>query len=194
MKCLKIGEFWGKGKYSKRILDIKELSNGWYLIKTENSKSKDDFRVKVIFSLDPPRSMTPKHAHFLIDFYGKLCADSGKAKSILEAICEMWHHPENIDEIFRKYQKKIYGLPGYPFEYILYGLKWILEQEDINFKGRPSKKQAELDEICKKQNIITPENRKGSQLAISLLCDVANGTHPVESLLKANLDIRPKSK
>jgi len=91
MKCLKIGEFWGKGKYSKWILDIKELSNGWYLIKTENSK-------------------------------------------------------------------------------------------------------LEIDEICKKQNIITPENRKGSQLAIFLLCDVANGTHPVESLLKANLDIRPKSK
>jgi len=194
MNSLKIGDYWDKGRYSKRILDIRKLSNGWYLIKTENSKSENDFRVKVIFSLQPPRSMTPKHAHFLIDFYGKLCADSDKAKCILKAIYEMWHRPKDISEIFNKYEQKTFGLPGYPFEYILYGLNWILEQEDINFKGRPSKKQAELDEICSRQNILTPYNRSGSQLAIALLCDVVNGTHPVEALLKANLDIRPKGK
>jgi hypothetical protein len=48
--------------------------------------------------------------------------------------------------------------------------------------------------ICNKQNIAVPKGREGSQLAIALLCDVANGTHPVEALLKANLDIRPKNK
>ncbi|GAB5046670.1 hypothetical protein [Thermodesulfovibrio sp. TK110] len=79
-------------------------------------------------------------------------------------------------------------------EYILYALNWILEQEDINFNGRPSKKQKELDEICKIQNIQTPAGREGSQLAIALFCDVANGIHPVEALLKANLDISPKGK
>ncbi|MDW7973499.1 MAG: hypothetical protein RMI01_09920 [Thermodesulfovibrio sp.] len=42
------------------------------------------------------------------------------------------------------------------------------------------------------QNITTPEGRHGGQLAIALLRDVANGTHPVEALLKANLDIRPR--
>ncbi|MCS7203029.1 MAG: site-specific DNA-methyltransferase [Thermodesulfovibrio sp.] len=83
---------------------------------------------------------------------------------------------------------------GYSLEYILFALKWILEQEDINFKSGSEKKQKELDEICKKQNITTPEGRLGSQLAIALLCDIANDTHPVEALLKANLDIRPKGK
>jgi hypothetical protein len=194
MNNLKVGNYWGKGKNSKRIIEIKKLSNGWFLIKTENSKSENDFRVKAIFSLKPPRSMTPKHAHFLIDFYGKICAAPDKAKCVLEAICEMWRHPENIDRIFNKYSQKTSNLPGYPFEYILYGLNWILEQEDINFKGRPAKKQVELDEICSKQNVTTPNGRSGSQLAIALLCDVANGTHPVEALLKANLDIRPKGK
>ena len=37
-----------------------------------------------------------------------------------------------------------------------------------------------------------PQNRKGSQLAISLFCDIFNGIHPVEALLSANLDIIPR--
>ncbi len=193
MNELKIGTYWGKGKYRKQIKEIKKLSNGWYLIKTENSKSKEDFKVKIIFSLNPQRSMTPKHAHFLIDFYGKLCADKEKAKKVLAAIYEIWQG-KNVKEVLKNYEPLTSGLPGYPLEYILYGLNWILEQEDINFKVRPQKKQKELDEICIKQNITTPANRRGSQLAIALLCDVANGTHPVEALIKANLDIRPKGK
>jgi hypothetical protein len=76
----------------------------------------------------------------------------------------------------------------------LNGLNWILDQEDINFTSRPSKKQKELDETCDRQGIKTPSGREGSQLAIALLCDVANGIHPVEALLKANLDIRPRGK
>jgi len=76
-------------------------------------------------------------------------------------------------------------------EYILYALKWILEQEDVNFTGRPERKQKELDEICKKCQITVPEGREGSQLAISLLCDIISGVHPVEAFLKANLDVRP---
>jgi hypothetical protein len=191
---LKIGDYWGKGKYRKKILDIKKLSNGWVIIKTENSKSEKDFKVKVIFSLNPPRSITPKHAHFLIDFYGKLCANKTKALNVLKAINEMWHSNSEIKKILEKYESQTKELPGYSLEYILYALNWILEQEDINFKTRPSKKQKELDEICNKQNITVPKGREGSQLAIALLCDVANGTHPVEALLKANLDIRPKNK
>ncbi len=149
MEELKIGDFWGKGKYRKKILEIKKLSNGWIIIKTENSKSEKDFKVKVIFSIKPPHSITPKHAHFLIDFYGKLCADKTKALSVLKAINEVWHG-ENIEEILEKYKQQTSGLPGYPLEYILYALNWILEQEDINFKNRPEKKQKELDDVCKK--------------------------------------------
>jgi len=191
---LKIGDYWGKGQYRKKILDIKKLSNGWVIIKTENSKSEKDFKVKVIFSLNPPRSITPKHAHFLIDFYGKLCANKMKALNVLKAINEMWHSNSEIKKLLEKYEPQTKELPGYSLEYILYALNWILEQEDINFKTRPSRKQKELDEICNKQNIAVPKGREGSQLAIALLCDVANGTHPVEALLKANLDIRPKNK
>jgi len=73
-------------------------------------------------------------------------------------------------------------------------LNWISEQEDINFKGSPIKKQKELDKICKKQNVPVPKGREGSQLTIALLCDVANGTYPVEALLKGNLDIKPKNR
>ena len=40
---LKVGGYWGRGRYRKRILDMRHLSNGWILIKTENSKSEKDF-------------------------------------------------------------------------------------------------------------------------------------------------------
>jgi hypothetical protein len=43
----------GKKFRGKEIKDIVKLSNGWYLIKTENSKSAQDFKVKTIFSLKP---------------------------------------------------------------------------------------------------------------------------------------------
>jgi len=61
MVKLEIGEkFRGK-----KIKDIIKLSNGWYILKTENTKSAEDFKVKTIFSLKPLRSITPKHAHLL---------------------------------------------------------------------------------------------------------------------------------
>jgi hypothetical protein len=186
---LEVGGYWGRGRHRKKILEIRYLSNGWILIKTENSKSEKDFKVKVIFSLEPQRSLTPKHAHFLIDFYGKMCADRDRAYYVLLAIVDMWHGID-VDEILRKL--KHINLPGYPLEYILYALKWILEQEDINFTERPRNKQKEIDEILERLKIKTPPGREGSQLAIALLCDVFLGTHPVEALLKANLDIRPR--
>jgi len=43
----KEGEKW-QGKIIKAVI---KLSNGWYVIKTENSKSPKDFKVKTIFSL-----------------------------------------------------------------------------------------------------------------------------------------------
>jgi len=180
----------GKKFRGKEIKDIVKLSNGWYLIKTENSKSVQDFKVKTIFSLKPLRSLTPKHAHFAIDFYGKLCANKEKAMKVFNAIIDVWSG-ESVEEVLKKYGSEVKDLPGYDLEYILYALKWILEQEDINFTGRPQKRQQQLDEILRKQGIITPEGRKGSELAISLFCDIASGTHPVEAFIKANLDVIP---
>ena len=186
---LEIGEkFRGK-----KIKDIKKLSNGWYILKTENSKSAEDFKVRTIFSLRPLRSITPKHAHFAIDFYGKLCANREKAMRVFDAIIEVWNG-EQVEKIYQKYSDDVKDLPGYDIEYILYALKWILEQEDINFRGRPQKKQKQLDEILKQHNIIVPKGREGSELAISLFCDIASGTHPVEALIRANLDVIPRKR
>jgi hypothetical protein len=35
-------------------------------------------------------------------------------------------------------------------------------------------------------------NREGSQLAISLFCDIVLGVHPVEAFLSARLDVIPR--
>jgi len=64
-----------------------------------------------------------------------------------------------------------------------------LEQEDINFIGRPPNKQKELDRKIKRIGLKTPRGRKGSQLAIALFCDIASGVHPVEAFYSAGLRI-----
>jgi hypothetical protein len=150
MDEIRIGEEWGRGRYRRRILDKRPLGNGWYLIKTENGKSERDFKVKVIFSFSPRPSMTPKHAHFVIDFYGKICADRQKAEKVLAAIVEVWQG-NPVAQVLSRYQQECERLPGYPLEYILNALDWILEQEDINFTSRPGRKQSELDEVCKRK-------------------------------------------
>lgn len=188
MKELKIGERY----QGKKILDIIKLKNGWILIKTENRKSERDFKVKTIYQEESGKfkSYTPKHAHFAIDLYGKYCFNKERAKEVFRAIIEIWNGKE-VKEVLKEYQEKVKDLPGYDLEYILSALKWILEQEDVNFKGRPEKRQKELDEIFKKLNIEVPTNRKGSQLAISLLGNIILGFHPVEALIKANIDVLP---
>ncbi|MFN4227843.1 MAG: hypothetical protein ACK4F0_06870 [Candidatus Ratteibacteria bacterium] len=188
---IKVGDYLGKGKNRKKVLEIVQLSNGWILVKTENSKSKNDFKVRTIYEPEKLKFYTPKHAHFAIDFYGKLCHDPEKAEKVFRAIIEVWQGA-SAKKVLEKYIKDSTNLPGYDLEYILYALKWILEQEDINFKERPEKLQQILDNKCKSAKVDIPEGRKGSQLAISLFCDIFLGVHPVEALLSANLDIVPK--
>jgi len=187
MEELRVGGYFRK----KKILDLIKLANGWYILKTENTKSAKDFRVRTIYQTKPSvRSFTPKHAHFVIDFFGKLCADKKKGLKVLEAIIEVWKG-KPVQNVLAQYQEYVNGLPGYDLEYILYALNWILEQEDINFKGRPKKRQDEINEVFKKWNITPPSDRVGSQLAISLFCNVALGLHPVEAFIRANLDVLP---
>jgi len=187
MAAIKVG-----GKFrGKQIKDVVRLSNGWYVLKTENTKSPQDFKVRLVYSLKPLRSLTPKHAHFAIDLYGKYCACREKALKVFKAIIEVWHG-KSVEEVLDSYRGEVEGLPGYDLEYILYALKWIFEQEDINFRGRPEEKQKQLDETCRKCGVSVPEGREGSQLAISLLCDIISGIHPVEAFLKANLDVQPR--
>lgn len=171
----------------RKVLDVVNLSNGWQVVKTENTKSPRDFRVKIV-NPKHPQGLTIKHAHFAIDFYGKICQDREKALKILEAIGRLWNG-ENINELIEEYEPQTSDLSGYSLEYILYALNWILEQEDINFTGRPLGKQRELDRKIKRQGIKIPMGRRGSQLAIALFCDIASGVHPVEAFYSAGLKI-----
>ena len=97
MKNIEVGLYLRK----KKILDVVKLSNGWYVVKTENSKSTRDFKVKTIFQVVPRiRSLTPKHAHFVIDFYGKLCANREKASKFFEALIEIWNNTFTDASVF----------------------------------------------------------------------------------------------
>lgn len=181
----------GERLRGKKILDKLQLSNGWILIKTEDSKSQRDFRVKTIFQTQPRiRSLTPKHAHFAIDFYGKLRADHAKGLKVFQAIIEVWNR-EPMPAVLDKYSSQVQGVGGYDLEYILYALNWILDQEDVNFTNRPPEKQVQLDEALHQVGVTVPSGRLGSELAVSLFCNILNGQHPVEAFIKASLDVLP---
>jgi len=117
---------------------------------------------------------------------------------VFEAIIQVWKG-RPVSEALNEYSGLVGGLPGYDLEYILQALNWIFEQEDINFTGRPVKKQQELDKTLRESNVILPpekfggllSKRLGSQLAVSLFCDLTMGTHPVDALRKVSLDIVP---
>jgi hypothetical protein len=187
------GEYLGRGKNRKRVLEVVTLSNGWILVKTEDSKSPKDFLVRTVTDVSSRKFYTPKHAHFVIDFFGKLCQDKNRALKVFDAIIKMWQGVR-IEELLDKYKKETEGLVGYDLEYVLYALNWILEQEDINFNGRPSELQEKIDEKLEKLGILAPSGREGSQLAISLFCDIVLGVHPVEAFLSARLDIIPRKR
>jgi len=184
------GEYLGRGKNRKRVLEVVMLSNGWILVKTEDSKSSKDFLVRTVTDVNSRKFYTPKHAHFVIDFFGKLCQDKNRALKVFDAIIKMWQGVR-IEDLLDKYKKETEDLVGYDLEYVLYALNWILEQEDINFNGRPSELQEKIYGKLEKLGILAPSGREGSQLAISLFCDILLGVHPVEALLAANLDIIP---
>jgi len=173
------------------ILEVKELSDNQTLIRTEGTLSDDDFRVKLI-NEHHPRGVTVKHAHFAIDFFGKLQYDREIGGRVLQSLVDMWHG-NDVEEELDEWRDSPHQeeLPGYNLDYIFYAMAWILEQEDINYDpdGRDDSKQREIDEILQQQGVNTPEGRKGSELAISLFCDIANGTHPVEAFYRVNLRI-----
>ena len=185
------GEYLGRGKNRKRVLEVVMLSNGWILVKTEDSKSSKDFLVRTVTDVNSRKFYTPKHAHFVIDFFGKLCQDKNRALKVFDAIIKMWQGVR-IEDLLDKYKKETEDLVGYDLEYVLYALNWILEQEDINFNGRPSELQEKIDGKLEKLGILAPSGREGSQLAISLFCDIVLGVHPVEAFLSARLDIIPR--
>jgi len=172
------------------ILDVRHLSNGWVLVKTENGKSASDFRVRTVYQQQPIRYYTPKHAHFAIDLYGKWCASPQGAAAVFDAIVQVWQrHSPGL--VLRNYRPAPGGLPGCDLEYILTAWEWLLEQEEVNVPGRPRAIQHRLDAELHQGGVQVPSGRQGSQLAMVLLQQVARGRHPVEAMLAANLDVLP---
>jgi hypothetical protein len=174
----------------KPIKDVRPLRNRWVLLKTQDSKSAGDFRVITVYQTKPLRYYTPKHAHFAIDLYGKWCKDPQGAGAVFSAIVDLWQG-QSVTHLTKCYGQQAQGLPGYELEYILYALEWILEQEDINFRGRPPALQERLNAEFQSARVQVPPGREGSQLAMVLLLQVAKGKHPVEAMLAANLDVLP---
>lgn len=108
---------------------------------------------------------------------------------VLDAIIEVWRG-KPVEEVLRRFQAV--SLPGYSLEYMLYALRWIFEQEDINFKGRSRRKQEEIDEVLDRCGVDKENSPRGSELPMALFCNIALGLHPVEAFIKANLDVVPR--
>lgn len=173
------------------IFEVKELSDNQTLVRTEGTLSDEDFRVKLI-NEHHPRGVTVKHAHFAIDFFGKLQYDHEIGGRVLQSLVDIWHG-ESVENILNEWEAppQQQNLPGYNLDYVFYAMDWILQQEDINYEPgeRDDSKQSEIDAILQQQGVSTPDGREGSELAISLFCDIANGTHPVEAFYRVNLRI-----
>jgi len=136
----------------------------------KGGKSERDFIIKAKFR--GKREFTPKHAHFLIDFYGKLCYSTEIGQSLFKLITQLYlgKTPDEIlsslDPITRKL---LNSAPGYPIEYILYSLWLLFEVEDVNYP--PS------------------QGKNGRKQPYQMFVDVMNGMHPVNAMKKAGLRI-----
>lgn len=185
-----VGEEWR----GKEVLEARELSlDGWIVFKIPGSKTADDFIVKVI-NPDHPWGISVAHAHFALDLYGKLKNDENAGREVFRGVIKVWHG-EAPSGALKRLKSETGDLPGYDLEYFLYTYSWILDQEDINYAdgdGRGEKKQAQIDEILESVDVEKAAGREGSQLAISLLCDIVGGEHPVEALRHADLVIKPR--
>ncbi len=147
----------------------KKLSDGTVIYTEKGRKSAKDFIVRA--RLPNGKRITPKHAHFAIDLYGKLCANEAKALKVFELITRVYRgeNAENvINSLSQEELSRLNELPGYTVEYILYCLQLIFEQEDVNY----------------------PKPRyEGRDRAYRMLKNIAEGKHPVEALLEAGLRI-----
>ncbi len=158
-----------------KILSAVELSDGRLILKVRNKKGAGDFVVKVFNPLAgrKGRLFTPKHAHFAIDLYGKLCANKELTHELFREMEKVYKKEKSAKELIEELKasgrfQAFQELPGYDFEYILYCLELIYEQEDINY----------------------PPPKKGRALAWQLLEDIVlRGMHPVEAMLKSGLRI-----
>jgi len=163
------------GIQASKILSIVELSDGRRILKVRNKKGVGDFVIKIFnpFAGKKGRLFTPKHAHFAIDFYGKLCANRELARELFREVEKVYRKEKSAKEVIEELRKSerfqaFQSLPGYDPEYILHCLELIFEQEDVNY----------------------PPPKKGRTLAWQLLEDIViNEVHPVDAMLRSGLRI-----
>lgn len=185
------GEYYGKGQNRAKILEVKDLENGWHLLRTEGAKRPGDFRVRLVTRTAPTmRSFMPKIGHFAIDLFGKSRSSRTEGTDTFEAIVKIWKGL-TVQDVLEDVQPRLGKAWGYPVEYVLLALDWLLMSEDINFSEREEEEQASLDDSLRKAGIEPIQSRRGSELAISLFCDIINGTHPIDALRRTGLDVIP---
>jgi len=162
---------------NKEFLEKRDLPDGTIIFTVKGVKSDKDFIVKARFPSG--KFITPKHAHLLIDLYGKLCYNKELGSLVFQGIKQIFNDMSAKD-VLKSFSKeeieKINNSVGYPLEYILNCLELIVRQEEINY---PSDK-------------INPKTGKpylGKQLTFEMFKDVVVGKHPVEAMLKARLRI-----
>ena len=152
-----------------RILSQRILSDGTKIFTIRGTKSKADFIVKA--TLPSGTTITPKHAHFAIDLYGKICQNAQLGRMAFEEIQGVYEGRSAhkvLQDIGEERRKKLQKSVGYSIEYILHCLELIFKQEDINYP---------------------PPKFKGRKLPFEMYQDIVNGMHPVEAMKKAQLRI-----
>lgn len=162
----------------KRILEERILSDGRIIRTYPGTKGPKDFILKAT-SLRTGREMTPKHAHFVIDFYGKICSSKKDALLEFELIGRIYQGEKAkgiLSSLSTKDKNKIASLPGYNIEYILNCLELIFKQEELNYPSN-------------KINPRTGKYFEGKRFTFGMFEDVVNGTHPVEAMKKKGLRI-----
>jgi hypothetical protein len=185
-----------RGIPDTEILHKRVLSDGTKIYKVAGRKGKGDFRVIVVH----PKSgrLTPSHAHFAIDLFGKLCADPDKTVELFTAI-EAVFRGSSADAVLERLKREgrlndLSSLPAYSVEHVIYALEAIFEQENVNWdRGMAGRPLPKVRTQWIRQGFITDEEaKKGSAIAIVLLRRVVKDRiHPASALPEVGLRIVP---
>ena len=125
------------------------------------------------------KTITPKHAHFAIDLYGKLCFSKDVAQIVFGSIEKVFRDTA-ASQILQTMSNgdigKVDNSKGYNLEYILNCMELIFKSEEMNYPST-------------EKNPKTGDYYQGKKFTFDLFQDVMNGTHPVEAMIKKNLRI-----
>ena len=177
----------------EQVLERRRLSDGTWLFRVADGKGAGDFIVRAVNTVG--RELTPKHAHFAIDVYGKLCSNETLAESLLVSVDRLFAGAgaETIlTEMGQGLVAELDVQPGFSTEYILHSLELIFAQENVNWdrdmvdKPLPSIRRS----LLSRKVLTVDESTRGSGLAIALLRQIVrHRVHPVEAMTELGLRI-----